>query len=301
MPDLNPTPVRPPAHLSRRQWGQGLLAAGLLPCYLTSFAAGKQRVVSIGGALTEIIYALGAQDELVAVDTTSQFPAAALKLPNVGYARTLSSEGVLAVSPTHILATEDAGPPAVIRQLQATGITVDILPANHRFEGLLDRVRRVGTLTDKRSAATELAGQLSKQWKDVRTGIQGRTGAVPRVLFVLSHSPSQIMVGGNGSSAEAMLEYSGARNAAQGFEGFKPITAEAVIAAQPDVILFTDQGLASIGGIEGALKLPGIRQTLAGQKRRITSLEAAFMLNFGPRMPAAVAALAQQIHRTASA
>lgn len=301
MPGLNPTPLHAPVHLSRRQWAQGLLAAALLPSGPTSWAAGKHRVVSIGGALTEIIYALGAQEDLVAVDTTSQYPAAALKLPNVGYARTLSSEGVLAVNPTHILATEDAGPPAVIRQLQATGITVEIMPANHRFEGMLDRVRRIGELTGKGAAAMELAGRLSTQWKDARVGIPGRTGTSPRVLFVLSHSPSQIMVGGSGSSAEAMLEYAGARNAAKGFEGFKPITAEAVIAAQPDVLLFTDQGLASIGGIEGALKLPGIRQTLAGQKRRITSLEAAFILNFGPRMPAAVAALAQHIHTTASA
>jgi iron complex transport system substrate-binding protein len=301
MPYLNAKLKPVHALLNRRQVWQGLLTTAALTSGSLSLAARNQRVVSIGGALTEIIYALGAQESLVAVDTTSLFPAAALKLPNVGYARTLSSEGVLAVNPTHIVATEDAGPPGVIRQLQATGITVEVMPANHRFEGVLDRIRRVGVLLDKQVAAADLSSQLSQQWQNVRAGILSRAGTTPKVLFILSHSPTQIMVGGGGSSAEAMLDYAGARNAARGFEGFKPITAEAVIAAQPDVILFTDQGLASIGGVEGALKLPGLSQTVAGQRRRITSMEAAYMLNFGPRMPSAVAALVQQIRKTAIA
>ncbi|MGQ2964860.1 MAG: heme/hemin ABC transporter substrate-binding protein [Methylophilus sp.] len=272
-----------------------LTAATCLPKSLVWAAESQKkttrRIVSIGGGLTEIIYALGANNELVGVDTTSLYPEAATKLPSVGYARTLSSEGILALAPNHVLATEDAGPPAVLRQINAAGVPVTVLAANDKFEGVLERITRIGTLIDRQPQASQLVEKLKADWQKVREPILARKTPMPRVLFVLSHSPGQIMVGGKGSSAEAMMHYVGAHNAIQGFDGFKPLTPESVIAAQPDVVLFTDQGLGIVGGIDGALKLPGLAQTPAGQKRRIASLEAMFMLGFGPRLPQAVAAL----------
>ncbi|MCX8522141.1 MAG: ABC transporter substrate-binding protein, partial [Rhodoferax sp.] len=110
-------------------------------------AAQARRLVSVGGALTEIVFALQANASLVGVDSTSLYPASAQQLPSVGYARSLSAEGVLALAPTHVIATEDAGPAAVLQQLSAAGIAVTVLAANHRFEGLLERIRRVGELT----------------------------------------------------------------------------------------------------------------------------------------------------------
>lgn len=275
-----------------------LLQAGALAASVclpqTLWAADKKsvrRIVSIGGALTEIIYALGASHELAGVDTTSLYPEAATKLPSVGYARTLSSEGILALAPNHVIATEDAGPPAVLRQISAAGVPVTILAANDKFEGVLDRVTRLGTLIDRPTQATQLVEKMKADWQRAREPILARKSPAPRVLFILSHSPGQVMVGGKGSSAEAMLHYVGAQNAVQGFDGFKPLTPEAVIAAQPDVVLFTDQGLSIVGGVDGVLKLPGVAQTPAGQKRRVASLEAMFMLGFGPRMPQALTAL----------
>lgn len=280
---------------ARRQF---LLQAGALAASVclpqTLWAADKKsarRIVSIGGALTEIIYALGASQELAGVDTTSLYPEAATKLPSVGYARTLSSEGILALAPNHVIATEDAGPPAVLRQISAAGVPVTILAANDKFEGVLDRVTRLGTLIDRPTQATQLVEKMKADWQRAREPILARKSPAPRVLFILSHSPGQVMVGGKGSSAEAMLHYVGAQNAVQGFDGFKPLTPEAVIAAQPDVMLFTDQGLNIVGGVDGVLRLPGVAQTPAGQKRRVASLEAMFMLGFGPRMPQALTAL----------
>jgi iron complex transport system substrate-binding protein len=254
-----------------------------------------RRIVSIGGGLTEIIYALGAEKELVGVDTTSLYPQVATKLPSVGYARALSSEGVLALSPTLVIATEDAGPPAVLRQIVTAGVPVSVLSANDKFEGMVDRVRQVGSLIDKSALANQLEMQLRQDWQRVRAPILARKTSAPRVLFILSHSPAQIMVGGRKTSADAMIAYAGARNAVDGFEGFKPLTPEAVIAAQPDIVLFTEQGMSVVGGIDGALKLPGLAQTSAGQKRRIVALEAMFMLGFGPRLPQALSALDQAL------
>lgn len=256
-----------------------------------SHAANQRRIVSVGGALTEIVFALQAHAELIGVDTTSQYPAQAQKLPNVGYARALSAEGVMALAPTQVIASEDAGPPTVLRQLTAAGIAVTVLAANHRFEGLLERVKRIGELTERVAQASAMQQTLQQEWMQARAQVARRASKPPRVLFVLAHTPNQIMVAGRDTSAQAMLEYAGASNAIQGFSGYKPLTPEAVIAAQPELVLLTDQGLKAAGGVEGILRLPGLAQTVAGRTRRILSMDAMFLLGFGPRLPAALMAL----------
>ncbi|AKR44089.1 hemin ABC transporter substrate-binding protein [Methylophilus sp. TWE2] len=284
---------------SRRHFLNQIGAAFAIAC-LPQLALGAEsskkmtrRIVSVGGGLTEIIYALGAEKELVGVDTTSLYPEAATKLPSVGYARALSSEGILALSPTLVLATEDAGPPAVLRQVGTAGVPVSILSANDKFEGVIERIQHVGRLIERSAQASQLESQLRQDWQRALAPILARKTSAPRVLFILSHSPAQIMVGGRKTSADAMIAYAGARNAVDGFDGFKPLTPEAVIAAQPDIVLFTEQGMGVVGGVDGALKLPGLAQTPAGQKRRMVALEAMFMLGFGPRLPQALSALDQ--------
>lgn len=283
MPGLNNPSRR--AHLAQLS---ALLLAGLVPA---ANAAGNRRIIAVGGALTEIMYALQAQGELVGVDTTSQFPAAASKLPNVGYARTLSAEGVLALAPTHIIASEEAGPPTVLKQIAAAGVPLSVLPANHRFEGLVERVQRIGEIVERKAQAAQLVQSLQQDWARVTAQVQARSGKGPKVLFIMSHAPGQAMVSGSDTSADAMLRYAGASNAITGFTGYKPLTPEAVIAAQPDVVLITDQGLQVRGGVQNVLAMPGIGQTPAGRAKRVVALDAMQLLGFGPRMPAAVAAL----------
>jgi iron complex transport system substrate-binding protein len=259
--------------------------------------AAPRRIVSVGGALTEIVYALDAQAELVGVDTTSLYPQVAQQLPSVGYARALSAEGVLALAPTQLIVTEDAGPAPVLRQISGAGVPVATLAANHQFAGLLDRVGKVGALTGRERQAALLTQRLQSDWKaamaDVARATAQRGGAAkaPRVLFILAHAPNSIMVGGRGTAAAAMIGYIDAVNAADGFSGYKPLTPEAAIAARPDVIVLTDQGLQANGGVDGILALPGLAQTPAGKARRVLALEAMYLLGFGPRLPAAVAQL----------
>lgn len=256
--------------------------------------AKARRIVSVGGALTEIVYALEAQGELVGVDTTSLYPAVARQLPQVGYARTLSAEGVLSLAPTQLIATEEAGPQAVLRQVRDAGVPVAVLSANNQFEGLLERVKQVGRITGRADPAARLAQSLQQQWSGALAKVQQRQHAPVRVLFILAHAPNQVMVGGRETGADAMLAYAGAVNVMGGqggFAGYKPLTPEAVIAAQPDIVLVTDQGLKASGGVDGILKLPGLAQTPAGRKQRIVSQEAMLLLGFGPRMPLALAEL----------
>jgi len=271
----------------------GMMALGLdaFAQQPTSTSAGVMRLISIGGALTEIIYLLKADTELVGVDTTSIYPTAATRLPNVGYARSLSAEGILALRPTQLIATEDAGPPIALRQIVDAGIPLSILPSGHQFKDVIDRVRIIGELVHKTDAAKALASRLLLEWNNTQKRVANSKINNIRALFILSQNPSQLMVGGAKTSADAMIEYAGARNAIAGFSGFKPLTPEAVIAANPDVILLTDQGMKTVGGISGVLRFPGVKQTRAGKEQKIISLEAMYLLGFGPRMPLAVAEL----------
>jgi iron complex transport system substrate-binding protein len=257
----------------------------------TAISSKAMRLISIGGALTEIIYLLKAEAELVGVDTTSIYPSAATRLPNVGYARSLSGEGILALRPTQLIATEDAGPPIVLRQIVDAEVPLSILPSGHQFIDVINRVRTIGRLVHKTDAAQALASRLLLEWNNTQKRVANSKLNSTRVLFILSQNPSQLMVSGEKTSAAAMLAYAGARSAISGLSGFKPLTPEAVIAANPDVLLLTDQGMKAVGGIGGVLRLPGIKQTRAGKEQKVVSLEAMYLLGFGPRMPLAVAEL----------
>lgn len=281
--------------MQRRRLLQAAAATGLALQFGGSLAA-PRRIVSVGGALTETIYALGAQAELVGVDTTSLHPAAARALPSVGYARQLSAEGLLSLAPTLVVASDEAGPATVLRQLEAAGVPLHRLASEHGIEGSAARVEKLATLLGRAGPGAALATQLRQD----ATAARDRAAALhhaapPRVLFVLAHSVSQLRVAGADTAANAMIQLAGARNALAGLQGYKPLNPEAALAAAPDWILATDQGLAAAGGIDGLLKAPGLAATPAGRARRVASLDALWLLGFGPRLPAAIDRLAQAL------
>lgn len=279
------------------------LAAGALLTAGGHARAAQQRIISVGGALTELIYELGAQAELVGVDSTSLFPAAATKLPNVGYARTLAAEGLLSLAPTLVVATEEAGPPPVLRQLEAAKVPLHVLRAEHRFEGVVERAQKLGELLGRQTQAAALVQRLNTDWAASRQAV-ARVAAghrAPRVLFILSNAANQARISGRGTAADAMIGYAGAVNALGDAEGYKLLSPEAAIAAAPDVILATSQGLEATGGVDGLLRLPGLAQTPAGQKRRVVALETMEMLGFGPRLPQALTRLATALHAPSAA
>jgi len=285
---------------TRRAW---LIGAGAALAAPATWAASERRIVSVGGALTETLYALGAQGDLVGADTTSLFPDAARQLPSVGYARALSAEGVLSLRPTLVVASQEAGPPAVLRQIEAARVPLALLDADHRFEGVVARTQRLAELCGRAEAGRALVADLQQRWAQVQDQAARRAASgkpAPRVLFVLSHSMAQVRVSGSGTAADAMLRYAGAVNVLGGVEGYKPLTPEAAIAAAPEVILVTEQGLQAAGGVDGLLKAPGLAQTPAGRARRVVALEALLLLGFGPRLPQAVAALADALHGKAA-
>jgi iron complex transport system substrate-binding protein len=263
----------------------------------------------VGGSLTEIIYALNLQEHLIAIDTTSTYPMATKKLPSVGYARTLSLEGVLSMRPQLLLVTEDAGPPQVLRQISHAGVQVKVLKADHRYEGLIDRIRAIGFLLGAEGQAERLIKEINHEWQryqqDMSHGMIVKNEnlnkkEVPsqqlKAMFIMAHSPQQIMVAGHSTSAHAIMNYLHLDNAFKTVQGYKPLTPESVIAGKANIILLTDQGLQAQGGMQGILRLPGVIQIPAARHRQIYSREANHLLGFGPRLPSMLHSLAKEIH-----
>ncbi|WP_028602647.1 heme/hemin ABC transporter substrate-binding protein [Ottowia thiooxydans] len=281
---------------SRRQVLGAALAAGL-PLAVKAQPAGARlpRLVTINGAITEVVYLLGAEAQLVGTDTTSLFPSAAQKTPKVGYLRQLSAEGVLSLKPDAVIATSDAGPPVVLDQLRSAGVQVELVKSEYTWNDVSSKVQAVGRAGRRETAARELQARLDVEWAQVNRQVAGASRAKPRVLFILSHGPSP-QVAGQGTAAEAMIRFAGGVNALSGFQGYRPMTAEAMASAAPDVILSTDQGIEALGGIDKLWQRPELALTPAYRRRALVSQDALLLLGFGPRLPQAVRELHSRFH-----
>jgi iron complex transport system substrate-binding protein len=272
------------------------MRAVALALLLAAAGVAHARVVTVGGAATEIVFALGAGDRLVATDSTSVWPEAAKALPKVGYMRSLSAEGVLSLRPEQVLVTADTGPAAAIAQLRAAGAKVTTLDAAHSIEGLRRNVRTVADALGVPERGAALDQRIADAWRDTQSAVAATAGR-PRVLFVLAHGGrAQTMVSGTGTAADAMISLAGGTNPLAGVKGYKPLTAEGALGAAPDVILVTREGLESFGGARALLAHPGLALTPAGKAGRVVSFDALYLLGFGPRTPEAVRALADAIH-----
>lgn len=268
-----------------------------------AFARPQRRVIVVGGALAEIVYALGAQSgasgTLVGTDTTCTYPAAVRALPKIGYQRALSAEGLLSLRPDLILASAEAGPPNVIEQVKQAGVAIVAFDERHDVDSVRDKIAGVAGALDVNPAGHALRTRFDAEWQRTRDAVAAsplaRRAQAPRVLFVLNHTGNSAMVAGQHTAADAMLTYAGARNAMQGFNGYRPLSAEALVTAAPDLVLTTDEGLRAVGGAAAMLASPGFAATPAGQKRRVVALDALFLLGFGPRLPDAVATLNQRL------
>jgi iron complex transport system substrate-binding protein len=255
------------------------------------------RIIALGGPVTEIVFALGAGDQVVARDSSSSYPPEVNDLPDVGYQRRLSAEGVLALDPTLILATTEAGPPEAIQQLQDSGVTFLMVEAVDSPEGAFAKIRSFAQALDRVEEGEALIAQIRADLAEAQE-IAASYEETPRVMFIYARGAGAVNVAGTDTGAEAMIELAGGESAVTDYEGYKPITAEAAVAAAPDVILLMDSGLESLGGNGGLMEVPGIAQTPAGEAGKIVAMDGLFLLNFGPRMGEAAKELAVQIHET---
>lgn len=277
----------------RSSWSQTVPAVDPRP----PGAERRPRLVTVGGGITEVVYALGAQDQLVGTDTTSLFPEAAQKTPKVGYMRQLSAEGLLALRPDALVAGTDAGPPVVLDQIRGAGVQVQLIASDHRWDEVRRKVAAVGRATGREAQARALQQRLDARWDTVTARVrQTAKASAPRVLFVLSHTGSPL-VSGEDTAADAVIRLVGAKNALGGFQGYRPMTAEAMALASPDLILMTTQGVEAVGGADRFWQRPELALTPAYRRRdrSLLQLDALELLGFGPRLPDVVEKLHLQV------
>jgi iron complex transport system substrate-binding protein len=254
------------------------------------------KILSIGGDITEILYALGLSSRIIAVDSTSQFPADALKQKgNVGYMRALSTEGVLSVGANLIIASERSGPPEVVKALKQTAIPYVEVPDGLSPEGVIEKVRFVARTVEASKEGDELAGNLDVQFKalaEQRAAIKRPV----RALFLLNMQGGRATVGGSGTSADAILKLAGAENAAASVNGFKPMVDEALVEMMPDVIVAMKRYSSGSHDAEQVLSMKGMQATPAGAVRRVVTMDGLYLLGFGPRTPAAALDLMRELY-----
>lgn len=252
------------------------------------------RIVSIGGAVTEILYALGLESRIVAVDTTSLHPPRALaEKPNVGYMRQLSPEGILAMSPSLVLAMEGAGPPEAVSVLQAARVPFVQVPERYTADGILDKIRLVSEAVGEPSRGACLIDALKQDFATLTAERHGG-GRPPRVLFVLSFVNDRAMVAGRDTAADGIIRMAGAENAMPDLTGYKPVGDEAVIAARPDVVLMMDRP-GQPAAAEAVLSRPAFAMTAAGARKALVVMNGQYLLGFGPRTALAARDLAARL------
>jgi iron complex transport system substrate-binding protein len=253
------------------------------------------RVVAIGGSITEIVYALGEEKRLVARDSTSIYPEAAFSLPDVGYMRQLSPEGVLSVNPSAILLLQGSGPREAIDVLKKASAELVQVPERFDHDGILDKIRVVGKAIGVDDKAEALAASVDadiKAAEKLTAGIAERK----RVLFVLSLQGGKILAAGRGTAADGIIRLAGGVNVMADFDGYKQASDEAVITARPDVILMMSRGGDHDKGGDEIFAHPAIAPTPAGQAKALIRMDAAYLLGFGPRTAGAVRDLAKAFY-----
>lgn len=270
---------------SRRQVLSATAALALsLPLLLPSTLVAKdaERIVAIGGTVTEIIYALGEGDRVVAVDTTSLYPQEATAKPNIGYVRQISAEGVLSQKPDLIIAESGAGPVDSINILKASGLAFVSIPSPPETSAIPDKIRAVGKAVGRTDKAEELAKSVETSLKMIEDKVQAASGPKKKVLFALSLANGRVMAAGSQTSADAMIRLAGGENAVATVSGYKPLSDEAVIAAAPDVVLVMSGGAQHLTA-DKAFELPALAATPAGRNKAFLTMDGLYLLGLGPR------------------
>lgn len=246
-----------------------------------------RRIVSAGNGVTEIIYALGAGDRVIAVDQTSTWPAAVNELPRLGYHRQLSAEGILALEPTLLIGTQDMGPPATLAQLESAGVEVEALSVDYSAQSIEQQIKSLADILGLEPEGEAL-------WADIRDSLdtaktlaasyeQKHQKKVP-VLFLLTMGGRAPSVAGKGTAANAMIALAGGYNPAE-FQGYKTISNEALFLLAPEVIVFPGSTSNPDMTPEKLLEqMPTLKQTPAARNGRIVAIDGNILLGgLGPR------------------
>jgi iron complex transport system substrate-binding protein len=252
------------------------------------------RIIVLNDAIAEIVISLGFLTNIIGRDATTTIEA--LKpIPKVSSGHDVSAESVLALSPTLVIGDTRSGPPEAIQQLRGAGVSILLAPEVWQLKEIAPRI----TLIAKALGVIESGDKLldETQSKIDQALAQSTAKKInPRVAFIyLRGTASVFLLGGEGSGADEMIQAAGGIDVGTdlGLASFTPLTTEAIVKANPDIIIVLSLGLKSVGGIDGLLALPGIAQTPATKTRAVISIDDDLLFSFGPRTGSLIVRLAQ--------
>ena len=246
------------------------------------------RIVSLNGAISEIIVGLGYESSIVATDITSNYPESVNKLPKVGHNRSIQAEGILAQNPDLVVGIEKDLNPKVIKQIKSSGVKVVLFDQEHSVEGTKKLIQGVKDSLNFASTNDSLNIKINQSISKLKIFENP-----PKVLFIYARGAGTILVAGQKTQMNQMISIAGGQNAVSDFESFKPLTAEAIVSANPDVILMFTTGAQSLNGVFD--NVPGIMQTNAGKNKQIITMDGQYLAGFGPRVGKAALELNQKL------
>ena len=250
------------------------------------------RLVSLGGSVTEIVYALGADRGLVGVDQSSLYPPQAQALPSVGYYRRLPPEGVASLKPTLVVASDKAGPPQVIAQLRLLNIPVLRVSDEPTVQSLHERVRAVAHALGKTHEANTVLNTFDQALSEATS-----EPMVPLSAMMIVMRGGKLLGAGGDTAAHAVLSLAGLNNAFSAHMSYQPISAEAMSTLAPEVLVVTASTVESVGGLAALKSQPALRLTPAVRNDRVVVLDDLLAQGFGLRLPQAIKQIRQGAKR----
>ena len=257
----------------------------------------NSRIVSVGTAITETVYALGAGDKLVGVDNSSrEYISDAKNLPTVGARNALNAEGILSLKPTLVILGADSAPPQIFDQLRNAGIAVLTLTPDYTVESVKSKVSTIAKAVGADAKAAEINATIDNEINEINK-MTANLKEKPKVMFV-GRGPNMpnATMSGAGTTIDEMIKLAGGTNPFTDFTGFREMTDEAVVAAQPDIILMTIKSFERSGGVDGVSRFPGVALTPAGKNKRIVAVSDMYFQGFGPGVGKAVRELVVKFH-----
>ncbi|BDX05270.1 hemin-binding protein [Planctobacterium marinum] len=248
-------------------------------------SAADPRIITAGGTITEIVFALGAGESVVAVDQSSQYPAAATDLPMVGYYRELAAEGVLAFMPDKLMALEGAGSPEVLEQIAAIGVDVRIYAKPKSVDDLMSLIAELGDDLNRQNAATLLQTKIQsslpvkKQLSDTKA------------VYLLSAGDRGLIAAGKETVPQLLFDYNGIQNLASSHFGFKGLNSESLALQQPDFLVAPEHVVRGMGGRQAFCQAAVLRLLSAAQECRLLVMDSLMSLGMTPRLAKAIEAV----------
>jgi len=260
-----------------------------------------ERIVCLAKEYNEVIFELGAQKDIVGVDLSSNFPVELKKVTTVGYHRALSAEAILACKPTLIIHDNNIGPEQVIKQLRDLKIPMKTFSDSvYTIAQAKGMIREIGTYFHKDAKADSLCNKLDT---DIATAAeQGKQYTdTPKVVIIhFGQANNVYLTMTNKNIAANIIKWSGGIVPVEGQRAMVPLSAEAIVQANPDVVLLTDVGYDRLGTIEKIKELPGIAGTNAAKNNRIYRVEEHDMVYLGARTGENILKFQKLIHRNAN-